>query len=261
MEPTDSLTAPSPPAPAASWPAKIGATLMALLLLVLSQGGVKLRLARFIFPSATLDKYIWIGYFEHHLLQLIIALIFIGIFSRGHFAEWGLNFRNAALSTRIFWKYCLVYTAIILATSVIPDLMHHDSDLGMFAPATAPNIAGWLAFEWIFVGISEEILFRGLLQTYLSKTWTGAWQIGVGRIRGFALPHSGLITTLIFCLAHVSPLPPHINWEQQLFAFGLGIYYSAVYYRTGSLLNPILAHNFGDGLVVTAAYLVYLHLH
>ncbi len=57
------------------------------------------------------------------------------------------------------------------------------------------------------------------------------------------------------------PASPHINWEQQLFAFGLGIYYSAVYYRTGSLLNPILAHNFGDGLVVTAAYLVYLHLH
>jgi membrane protease YdiL (CAAX protease family) len=39
------------------------------------------------------------------------------------------------------------------------------------------------------------------------------------------------------------------------------MYYSAVYYRTGSLLNPVLAHNFSDGLVVTAQYLFYyLHL-
>jgi membrane protease YdiL (CAAX protease family) len=117
-------------------------------------------------------------------------------------------------------------------------------------------MAGWLSFEWIFVGISEEIMFRGLLQTYLSKTWAGLWIV-----RGIAVPHAGLITTIIFCLAHISPLHPQVNWEQQLFAFGLGIYYSTVYYRTGSLLNPILAHNFGDGFGVTAAYITYLHLH
>src|ERR1035438_4405344 len=68
-------------------------------------------------------------------------------------------------------------------------------------------------------------------------------------------------TTVLFCLAHIDPLPPHIYWSQQLFAFGLGIYYSMVFHRTGSLLNPILAHNVTDGMIVTAIYLIYWKFH
>jgi membrane protease YdiL (CAAX protease family) len=54
---------------------------------------------------------------------------------------------------------------------------------------------------------------------------------------------------------------PHLSWTQQFFAFGLGIYYSAVYHRTGSLLNPILAHNFWDGVAVASWFLLYWRLH
>jgi len=75
------------------------------------------------------------------------------------------------------------------------------------------------------------------------------------------VPSAGLVTTVLFCLAHINPLHPQIYWPQQLFALGFGIYYSVVYYRTGSLLNPILAHNCGDGMIVTAIYLVYFKIH
>ena len=64
----------------------------------------------------------------------------------------------------------------------------------------------------------------------------------------------------MFCLAHINLFHPHIEWEQQLFACGLGLYYSEVRCRTGSLFNPILAHNFNDGLIVTAQYFVSLHV-
>jgi membrane protease YdiL (CAAX protease family) len=74
------------------------------------------------------------------------------------------------------------------------------------------------------------------------------------------IPHAGVVTTALFCLAHIDPFHPHIIWQQQLFAFGLGMYYSIVRHRTGSLLNPILAHNFGDGVIVSAAYLLYFAL-
>ncbi len=109
-------------------------------------------------------------------------------------------------------------------------------------PLTASNIFGWLTFEWIFVGFSEEILFRGLIHTFLARYWQGVWQIGK-----LAFPTAGLGATILFCLAHVNFRSWHVDWGQQFFAFGLGIYYSTTYHRTRSLLGSILSHNFSDG--------------
>jgi uncharacterized protein len=243
----------SVPAPALR--KRLTALLLALLLYYASQALSLLDLARLFFSAQTSSIYVWIGVYEHHLWQLAAALCFIGIFSRGRFTEWGLNLRNAALSWRIFLRFCLVYLPIVVIDVVVSALRSHDNDLGIFAPATAGNITGWLSFEWLFVGISEEILFRGFIQTYLARNWPGEV-----RIRGLSLSHAGLLTTILFCLAHINPLHPQISWEQQIFAFGLGLYYSEVYRRTGSLLNPIVAHNFADGTAVTLQYLVYFHL-
>jgi uncharacterized protein len=132
--------------------------------------------------------------------------------------------------------------------------MHQPPSFGY--PVTAVNVAGWLSFTWIFVGFSEEILFRGMIHTFLARTWTGVWQVGK-----LVIPQAGIVATVIFCLAHINPFHPQVFWDQQVWAFGLGLYYSTVYHRTGSLLNPILAHNYSDGLVFTAQYLVYGWLH
>jgi uncharacterized protein len=149
----------------------------------------------------------------------------------------------------------LVYLLIVLGVSIVPPLLMHQSPSFGYQ-VTAANIAGWLSFTWIFVGFSEEILFRGLVQTFLARTWAGVWQVG-----RLVIPHAGIVTTVIFCLAHINPFHPQVFWDQQVWAFGLGLCYSTVYYRTGSLLNPILAHNYSDGLVFTAQYLVYGWLH
>jgi len=227
-----------------------------LLLFEASQGLTLLKLPQFFFSARQLQTHAWIGVYEGHIWELAFALGFIAVVGKGQFANWGLNLRNAALSWQILWKFCLVFALITLAVDVAPPLLQHDLDLGVFGPPTPLNIAGWLTFEWIFVGIAEEIMFRGAIHTYLTESWPGVLQI-----RGLAIPTAGIVTTLLFCLAHINPLHPQIYWPQQLFAFGLGIYYSVVYHRTGSLLNPILAHNCADGLIVTAIYLVYFKLH
>ena len=237
-------------------PKRLTAILVALLLYVASQGISLLHVARFFFPEQVLSVYAWIGVYEHHLWQLAAALCFIAIFGRSRFSDWGLNLRNTSLSWHIFLKFCVVCSPIMVIAVIVPALRSHNIDLGIFAPTTIRNIIGWLSFEWLFVGISEEILFRGFIQTYLAQSW-----VGVLRIKGLSFSHAGLLTTILFCLAHINPLHPHIDWEQQFFAFGLGLYYSEVYRRTGSLLNPILAHNFSDGLAVTLQYLIYFHLH
>ena len=241
--------------PVVSWPQKLGAALQMLFIYFGIQGlALLLRISTRIFSPEILKERAWITLYEQHFWQLVFALILIRVFSGGKFLEWGLNFRNAGVSWRILKKYCVVYFFIILLVNVLPYLLQHQRPSFDY-PITTTNIVGWLSFEWIFVGISEEIMFRGLIHTFLTRTWTSVWTVA-----GIAIPSAGLITTIIFCLAHINPFHPHVYWPQQVFAFGLGIYYSAVYHRTGSLLNPILAHNYGDGLIFVALYLLYAWL-
>lgn len=51
-----------------------------------------------------------------------------------------------------------------------------------------------------------------------------------------------------------------VNWPQQLFALGFGIYHSAACHGIGSLWNPIPAHNYRDGIITLAAYVTYWRL-
>jgi membrane protease YdiL (CAAX protease family) len=210
-----------------------------------------LRISARLLPASVVARRTWIGAYEHHLFQMALALILIAVLGRRKFSEWGLNLRNRSLSLRILARFCIVYIPVILAVNVVPVLiMRARPSFGY--PVDAVNVAGWLSFTWLFVGFSEEIVFRGLIHTYLAKAWTGVWKIG-----SVSLPYAGIIASVIFSLAHISPIHPHIYWSQLLWALGLGLFYSAVYYRTGSLLAPILAHNFSDGLMFSAQYAVY----
>ena len=38
----------------------------------------------------------------------------------------------------------------------------------------AVNVLGNLTFQWIVVGVSEETMFRGLIQTYLMRNLEGS---------------------------------------------------------------------------------------
>jgi CAAX protease family protein len=243
-------------APSVGWPAKLGAAVAMLLLYEATQGAAHvLRLSTWVFSADVLRERTWIGAYEHHFWQLVFALLLIRAFSHGRISDWGLNCRNASVSWGILRRFCIVYFFIVLGVNVLPALLTHQPPSFGY-PVTAVNIAGWLSFTWLFVGLSEEVLFRGLIHTFLAQTWAGAWRIG-----GLAIPHAGIITTVIFCLAHINPFHPRVFWDQQVWAFGLGLYYSTVYHRTGSLLSPILAHNYSDGLVFAAQYLLYGWLH
>jgi membrane protease YdiL (CAAX protease family) len=240
-------------APAIGWSAKLGAAFSMLAIYFGIQGlSLLCRVTPRLFSAEQLRQEAWIGLFEHHFLQMLFALILIGLYSRGRFSDWGLNLRNARISWRIFFWFVPIYSLIILAVNVFPAVIAHQAPSFDY-PLTRANIVGWLAFECLFVGISEEILFRGLIHTFLAQTWCGVWN--VGRV---AVPTAGIVTTIIFCIAHMDVLHHwHVSWLQQLWALGFGLYYSIVYHRTGSLFNPILAHNYGDGIIFISLYLTY----
>jgi uncharacterized protein len=103
----------------------------------------------------------------------------------------------------------------------------------------------------VLVGLSEEIVFRGFFQTALAAFWHGTVQIF-----GVRVPVAGLLAAVIFTLAHVSFRHMSADPRQLVLAFTLGVFYAVAYYRTGSLLAPIVAHNVVDGGIVTVEWLV-----
>jgi len=89
----------------------------------------------------------------------------------------------------------------------------------------------------------------------LARSWPGTFLIGK-----FSFPVAGLWATLIFMMAHLhfssAPFSITADFGQQIGALVLGLYYAAVFYRTGSLLAPILSHGFSDGLAGGAVFLM-----
>lgn len=143
----------------------------------------------------------------------------------GKAAVWGLAFGVIML---------LVDDGAVLARGLAPK-----------APAIhAVDIAGWLTFELLIVGICEETLFRGFLLGLLEALSPSRLRIG-----RFSLSTAGYTIALVFALAHMGNFrtrPWPIALGQQLYAAALGVLYAWLRERSGSLEVPIVAHNLSD---------------
>lgn len=78
-------------------------------------------------------------------------------------------------------------------------------------------------------GISEELLFRGYVQTRLLQRWSAPVAIAV--------------STALFSFAHLHPL--HV-----LLTLPLGMWLGIVAYRTGSILPSMVLHMLNNGLAM-----------
>jgi hypothetical protein len=84
----------------------------------------------------------------------------------------------------------------------------------------------------LFVGLPEEMLFRGTIQEAFSRIWN---------------PKVGLLLgSLVFGLLHHFKHPAHPNWGYGLLATAAGLAYGWVYQRTGKLSAAAVTHGAVD---------------
>jgi len=88
----------------------------------------------------------------------------------------------------------------------------------------------------VFVGLTEELLFRGLLQSY-SVELMPKWQ-------------AVHLTALVFALFHIGWLNP----LEVVFAYGAGVVFGYLLIKTGGLTAPVVAHGFGNILLYVLAW-------
>ena len=185
--------------------------------------------------------------------MLLIAVALIAWFSRGNFSEYGLEWpkHKHYVPSALLWG--AAFGLLMTVVDYFPQILRHIPP-GDNLALTPRSIGAWLFFEWIFVGPTEEIPFRGLLQTFLMQRTSG-------RIRfwKYEMHVAGVILALLFALAHLTSFWTENFWialGQQIYAFALGILYAYWREKSGSLLAPIIGHNVGDGVEYVLIFLM-----
>ena len=181
--------------------------------------------------------------YSQHAFQLLYGLIAIAAVKYFVPADYGLHrpTGNTYYLSAILWG--LFFGVLMTVVDYGPQLVAHTKPDPGF-PLTKANMAGWLFFEGVYVGPTEEIPFRSLLVTFLAATMPG--KLRVGR---FEMNWAGIIVALIFALLHATNFALR-HWEQalgqQLYAFALGVLYAYWLEKSKSVAAPIIGHNVSD---------------
>jgi membrane protease YdiL (CAAX protease family) len=186
----------------------------------------------------------WVAYYYGHTAQLIYALLAIAIFKMFLRRDYGLHppREKSYIGAAILWG--LFFGLLMTFVDYWPQILAHHPPADRPYPLTPLNIAGWLSFEGIYVGPSEETLFRGLLVTFLMATLPG--RISFWR---YEMSLAGVVVALIFALAHVFDFvtqPFLMALGQQFYAFALGVLYAYWFEKSRSLWAPVIGHNVSD---------------
>lgn len=192
----------------------------------------------------------WLYMTVHHVVQALLALLVIGLLGGFRFSAWGLNFDNARESLGLVGRFAFWF-GVIIAVSVALQLATGAASI-YDSPMTPDHVLGGLFFMWVVSGVSEEILFRGLFQTWFARFWSGLLKVA-----GLEIPVAGVVGALFFALVHINfslstGEITHFSPMQVALAFVLGLIYAAAYHKTGSLLAPALAHSIANGLMETS---------
>jgi membrane protease YdiL (CAAX protease family) len=190
--------------------------------------------------------------YVQHFLQMVLALLAIAVVKRFQPGDYGLHLPRGKsyYGPALLWG--LAFGVLMTVVDYAPQLIAGTvPDLG-FEP-TPGNLWGWLFFEGVYVGPTEEIPFRALLVTYLALAMPGRLRIG-----RFEMNWAGVIVALIFALLHFESFFSRdlaLAIGQQAYAFALGVLYAYWLEKSRSVVAPIIGHNVGD---VTEYLLLYV---
>jgi uncharacterized protein len=194
-----------------------------------------------VFPSGHGPTLPWL--YSQHLFQTLLALVAIFIIKRFMPFDAGLRWpgEKTYIWPAILWG--AFFGVLMTVVDYAPDLLaRHPMDLGF--PITRDNVIGWTFFEGVYVGPTEEILFRSLLVGYLLAAMPAKLRLG-----RFEMGWAGIVVAAVFAFAHVANLIAHPSWAsagQQLYAFALGVLYAYWFEKSRSVVAPIIGHNVSD---------------
>jgi hypothetical protein len=190
--------------------------------------------------------------YAQHGIQLLLALIVIALLRRRVPADYGLHWPRGKtyFGAAVLWG--AVFGVLMTFVDYAPQLLARTTPV-LDYPLTIPHVLGWLFFEGVYVGPTEEIPFRALLVTFLAATMPG--RIRCGR---FEMNRAGVIVAVIFALLHATNFLTRawpLALGQQIYAFVLSVLYAYWLEKSQSVIAPIIGHNVSDAIEYALLFL------
>ncbi len=221
--------------------------LLALLLTILLLGVPRVSgMIADLFDYRAFDPdgaYAWIS--VHHIVQALVFLVIMAVVQTIRPMSFGFGWGNKAVGKRYVLKFALIFSVGSLATNLLMILA------GMFQPfaypMTANNIIGYLGFQLLLSGPSEELIFRAFAIVMLALAFKG-------QLLKSKVSVATLMAAVIFGVAHMhislAPFSVRFSLLQVVLAFGLGIFYGDCFEKTGSMYYPMMMHSISNVVMV-----------
>ncbi len=175
--------------------------------------------------------------FERHFWQYLFAFIGVTVLSRGHLWSYGINSQNLKTSMIwLSWLYSIVIVATIIALWSGHELLPVGAENvqeGKFHAVTA------MLVYWMSSPVANQILFFGFGQTILMKQWGDGLKIG-------RFPVVVIFTALLFTYGATTSQFAFGEYSAMA-TFMLGLFCGMVYWKTNSLITPMLGQAFFFG--------------
>lgn len=190
------------------------------------------------------DKaFVWIS-IRHTIQALIIALVMV-ILSKTKRIDFHIGLGDKMRGIAYLKKFMVIFFAYTVIVFVITIITSSFSPFQF--PLNARNILGYMGFQLLLSGPSEELIFRAFAITMFTLL--------ISHKRLFKhLSYANLFAAIIFALAHIvisfSPFGLRYSLPQLGLAFGLGLIYGDCYEKTKSIIYPMIMHSFTNVIMV-----------
>lgn len=189
--------------------------------------------------------------FVHHIAQVAIFIAVIAGIRRPKPMDFKLGWGNVTIGKRCVLQFTL-YFSMYLVGSLAFGILTESFQLFAF-PMTARNVIGYLSFQLLMSGPSEELIFRAFAITILGL-------VVKGRVFSGKVSLANLVAAVIFGLAHMSfsfaPLSVSFSTPQIIYSIVLGLFYGDCYEKSGSVIYPMMMHSISNVLSVGATVII-----
>ncbi|PKK93526.1 MAG: hypothetical protein CVV61_04260 [Tenericutes bacterium HGW-Tenericutes-6] len=197
--------------------------------------------------------FMWISI--HHIVQTIVIIIIMFLLIKLTHVKFHLGFGNKEKGISYLKKFMMIFTVYTIIGYAITILS------GAFEPFQYPlnarNIFGYLGFQLLLSGPSEEFIFRAF------SIGVFAFFISNKRLNKY-MSYAVLFSAILFGIAHISfslsPFTITYSLFQVGYAIVLGYFYGDCYEKSESVIYPMIMHSFTNVMMVGLTILLSLIL-
>lgn len=187
--------------------------------------------------------FMWIS--VHHIVQALVIMILMFIFVKFTGVKFHLGLGNSVEGIKYLKRFMMVFTVYVAIAFIIS--IATDTFGQFIYPLTARNITGYLGFQLLLSGPSEELIFRAFSISLF------AFFVTEKRINKH-LSYAVLFASIIFGVAHIgfsfNPFSISYSLFQVGYAIVLGYFYGDCYEKSKSVLYPMIMHSFTNVLMI-----------